>query len=73
MLRVETRDWFDALRKTPEAEASRLSEDERLIRQFLRGDAEGPITERRNASSFAEDLLGPDVVSPVPSVVSTKA
>lgn len=73
MLRVETRAWYDTLRKMSEQDAARMTEDERLIRQFLRGDAEGPITERRNAASFAEDLLGPGVVMPVPSVVSTKA
>jgi hypothetical protein len=29
-----------------------------LIRQFLRGDAEGPITRRRAQTNYADDLLG---------------
>jgi phospholipid/cholesterol/gamma-HCH transport system ATP-binding protein len=58
MLRVEAREWYDMLRKTPEDRADQLAPDERLIRQFLRGDAEGPITQRRAATNYAEDLLG---------------
>ena len=56
-LRVDTRANFDALRKTTEAEAAGLGETDRLIRQFLRGDAQGPITERKAATNYAEDLL----------------
>jgi len=47
MLAVQTREWFDQLRKTVETDAAGLSVDQRLIRQFLRGDAAGPITDRR--------------------------
>jgi len=56
-LRVDTRENFDALRKTSEADAAQLSDTDRLIRQFLRGDAQGPITERKAATNYAEDLL----------------
>jgi phospholipid/cholesterol/gamma-HCH transport system ATP-binding protein len=71
MLRVESRDWFDHLRSTTDVEP--LSTDERLIRQFLRGDAQGPITERRVAASYAEDLLGGAVrLTSVPSIESTR-
>jgi phospholipid/cholesterol/gamma-HCH transport system ATP-binding protein len=56
-LRVDTRENFDALRKTSEADAAKLSDTDRLIRQFLRGDAQGPITERKAATNYAEDLL----------------
>jgi len=56
-LRVDTRENFDALRKTTEADAAKLSDTDRLIRQFLRGDAQGPITERKAATNYAEDLL----------------
>ncbi|MCC6679105.1 MAG: ABC transporter ATP-binding protein [Phycisphaerales bacterium] len=73
VLRVDSREWFDQLRKTPEPQSAGLSEDERLIRQFLRGDAEGPITERQDQSSFEADLLG--AVRPVevtPSVEPTR-
>jgi phospholipid/cholesterol/gamma-HCH transport system ATP-binding protein len=58
MLRVESREWFDQLRSLPAERAASLSEDEQLIRQFLRGDAEGPITLRREATKYADDLLG---------------
>lgn len=81
MLRVDSRLWFERLRSM--ADPSTLSADERLIRQFLRGDAHGPITERRAAGSYAEDLLGGAVgrstegpggipVTPVPSIESTR-
>jgi phospholipid/cholesterol/gamma-HCH transport system ATP-binding protein len=52
------REVFDQLRKSTPEEAARMPEDRRLVRQFLRGDAEGPITERKAATSYAEDLLG---------------
>lgn len=58
MLRVGTREEFDALRRLPDEEAASLSERDRLIRQFLRGDANGPITERRALTNYADDLLG---------------
>ncbi|MEE9212514.1 MAG: ABC transporter ATP-binding protein [Phycisphaeraceae bacterium] len=65
MLVVERREYFDMLRQcggqtyAPEGGAARpLTEDERLIRQFLRGDAEGPITERKQSTNYADDLLG---------------
>ncbi len=57
MLAVESRQWYDDLRKSSEEEARGLGEKERLIRQFLRGDAEGPITERRADSGYEEDLM----------------
>lgn len=70
MLKVETREWYDNLRKLSDAEAHHLSSEERLIRQFLRGDAEGPITERRSEAAFEADLLGVpvDQILPTPSV-----
>jgi len=73
MVRVESRAWFERLRDLPGAEAKELSEDERLVRQFLRGDAEGPLTERRAATNFEEDLLGlRDVAPSIPSIESTR-
>ncbi len=57
VLRLAERAWFDALRRTPEERVADLSEDDRIIRQFLRGDADGPITTRRSGSSYADDLL----------------
>lgn len=74
MLRVESRAWYDELRKRTDEEAADLDEPERLIRQFLRGDAIGPITERRAESNFADDLLGidPNMVPKMPSVEATR-
>ena len=72
MLCVETRDYFNGLRKD---EAGNGTPDELLIRQFLRGDAEGPITQRKQTTNYAEDLLATgthlDVVRP--AVQATRA
>ncbi|MBL9031223.1 MAG: ABC transporter ATP-binding protein [Phycisphaerae bacterium] len=74
MLTVQPRQWFDDLRKTSAADAATLPEDQRLIRQFLRGDAEGPITKRRAATNYADDLLGGVAVEVVaPSVEATRS
>lgn len=73
MLTVEKRDWFDALRKTSEEQAALLNEDHRLIRQFLRGDAHGPLTARKAASNaYERALLGEVRNSPVPSIEPTR-
>jgi hypothetical protein len=73
MLKVESRAWFDRLRQMNDLAATGLSEDERLIRQFLRGDAEGPITDRRAKTHYADDLLGEVTEAPVaPSVETTR-
>jgi phospholipid/cholesterol/gamma-HCH transport system ATP-binding protein len=75
MLEVNTREHFDALRKTPVEQAQTMSEKDQLIRQFLRGDAEGPITRRKAMTNYEEDLLGGPVEAPresVRSVVSTR-
>ena len=69
VLRVGTREEFDVLRKKTDEEADGLSDDDRLIRQFLRGDAEGPLTQRRIETSYEEDLLG----EPPQSLVKTPA
>jgi phospholipid/cholesterol/gamma-HCH transport system ATP-binding protein len=58
MIAVESRDWFDDLRRVPESEASALDERQRLIRQFLRGDPEGPLTARRQTGSYERALFG---------------
>ena len=73
VLRVDTRDNFDALRKLPEADATSLPEADRLIRQFLRGDAQGPITERKAATNYAEDLLGTGLKkAPISAITPTR-
>jgi len=74
MIRVETRAWYDALRKSSETEAATRPEDERLIRQFLRGDAEGPITDRKDSGLLERALLGPPTgtVASMPSLTPTR-
>ncbi len=69
VLRIGTRDEFDALRTCSDADAPALPDDDRLIRQFLRGDPLGPLTERRVDDDYAEDLLG----IPLSGVVNTPA
>ena len=74
MLRVETRDWYDRIRKAGADQARELNDDERLIRQFLRGDADGPITTRRAMTNYADDLLASASEEPLaPSVEATRA
>ena len=73
VLRVDTRESFDALRKLGEPEAAKLPETDRLIRQFLRGDAQGPITERKAATNYAEDLLGTGLKkAPISAITPTR-
>lgn len=55
MLKIGTRGDFERLRDTPAEQLT--SEKDRLIRQFLRGDAQGPITDRKKTSDYEEDLL----------------
>ncbi len=55
MLKTGSRSEFEALR---DSDLARLkSEQDRLVRQFLRGDAVGPITDRRISSDYADDLI----------------
>ncbi len=69
VLLVGGREEFDRLRNAQ----GELPETQALIRQFLRGDAQGPITRRKQSTNYTEDLLGglPDE-APVPSVVSSR-
>jgi len=60
VLMVDKREEFDRIRKLPESEAKNLTEDQQIVYQFLRGAADGPITRRRSADDYREDLLGID-------------
>lgn len=53
VLRIGTLQEFAQLRDSSQAR----DETEALIRQFLRGDAEGPITRRRQSGNYEEDIL----------------
>lgn len=73
MLQVAGREWYDQLRKASPDEAMALPERERLMRQFLRGDAVGPLTDREaKSSSFEADLLGDAYVPSMPSIEATR-
>lgn len=78
VLHADERLWFEKLRSMGEEEAKRriegglMDEDQQLIRQFLRGDADGPITARRSASSYADDLLEGRHPNHPPAVQPTK-
>jgi len=54
MLKVGTLAEFQAIREGSPGD----DEECNLIRQFLRGDPEGPITQRRLSTGYEEDLLG---------------
>ena len=58
MLKIDSREAFEELRDWPAERISELDDTQQTIRQFLRGDAEGPITRRKEATNYAEDLLG---------------
>lgn len=75
MLVVESREYFETMRDTPLEQARAMTETDQLIRQFLRGDPEGPITRRKEDSSYEEDLLGTGAEvlrEKTPSIVTTR-
>ncbi len=53
VLKVAPRAEFEVLRNGPPTGDESLD----LIRQFLRGDSEGPITARRKSTGYEEDIL----------------
>jgi phospholipid/cholesterol/gamma-HCH transport system ATP-binding protein len=55
ILKAGTRREFESLRDSDPEQLQ--SEQDKLIRQFLCGDACGPITDRKQNSSYEEDLL----------------
>jgi phospholipid/cholesterol/gamma-HCH transport system ATP-binding protein len=57
MLALEDRSWFEALRDTT-TPIDQLPEEQALIRQFLRGEANGPLTQRKQSTNYEDDLLG---------------
>ena len=71
---IEDRAWYEELRDLSVEAAASRSEDERMIRQFLRGEAEGPLSRRRSEAGYEVDLFGPKVegVTATPSVQSTR-
>ncbi len=61
MIMVDRREAYEALRDHPGDRLDELDEDQQLIRQFLRGDPEGPMSETHTENSYEADLLGPDL------------
>jgi len=59
VLKMGPRSEFETLRDSPVEQLE--TEQDRLIRQFLRGDAEGPITRRKENSDYEEDILMMDL------------
>ncbi|RMH26634.1 MAG: ABC transporter ATP-binding protein [Planctomycetota bacterium] len=55
---VRERAWFERLRDLPAEEARSLNEGEALVRQFLRGELDGPLSRRGDPEAFARDLFG---------------
>ncbi|MEM9374472.1 MAG: ABC transporter ATP-binding protein, partial [Planctomycetota bacterium] len=74
MLAVNTRAWYEQLRDTPPDQAGSLTDDEQLIRQFLRGDPDGPLAARRSEQGYEQDLFGltSDRVTRTPSLEPTR-
>jgi phospholipid/cholesterol/gamma-HCH transport system ATP-binding protein len=74
MVMVDTRTRYEQLRDHPDDRVEELSETEQLVRQFVRGDSDGPITRRKAETNYAEDLLGELVpqTTTAPSVESTR-
>ncbi|MBW8040317.1 MAG: ABC transporter ATP-binding protein [Planctomycetes bacterium] len=55
ILKIGSRQEFEALR---DSEPDKLqSQQDKLVRQFLRGDAHGPITDRKLTRDYEDDLL----------------
>lgn len=71
VLVLEDRAYFENLRDT----VGELDTQSALIRQFLRGDPVGPLTERKEASGYAEDLLGlvPPKLASRPAIQATRS
>ena len=74
VLQIGTRDEFDDIRNLADDRIGELSQDARLIRQFLRGDPVGPITKRREETNYAEDLLkaADPMITRSPAVQATR-
>ena len=64
-LKIAPRQDYERIRTATREEAAMMSEDDRIVRQFIRGDASGPITDRRTLTSYADDLMG--LLAPLPA------
>lgn len=55
ILKMGTREEFEQLRDCGAEDCA--NDTDRLVRQFLRGEPEGPITKRRESSGYEDDLM----------------
>jgi phospholipid/cholesterol/gamma-HCH transport system ATP-binding protein len=55
IIKTGSRQEFEALRDSDPEKLQ--SQKDKLIRQFLRGDAQGPITDRKISGDYEDDLL----------------
>ncbi len=61
VLMNDTREAFERIRDWPQDQLDELDTTQLLIRQFLRGDAEGPMADAGpGEQAYADDLLGVD-------------
>jgi len=72
LVKIEERSWFEKLRDTGDEAAKALDRESQLIRQFLRGHAEGPITDRTDIEGYERALFGTSRSRGAPSVESTR-
>ena len=74
MLCVHERAWFEHLRDLDDEKTKLIDEDRQLVRQFLRGDPDGPLAARRDERGYSADLFGMtmDRVTRTPSVEPTR-
>lgn len=74
MIKVESLDWYRELRDSPPEVAATRPENDRLIRQFLRGEADGPLTQRQETRAYEEALFGVGTtVTQTPSLEPTRS
>ena len=73
ILAIDNRQYFERLRSDG-LDHHGLSESELLIRQFLRGDSHGPMTQRKQSTGYQDDLLGalPTRSAPRPAIRPTR-
>jgi len=73
ILATDRRQYFEQLRREG-LDPRGLSESEALIRQFLRGDSRGPMTQRKQSAGYQNDLLGalPTRRAPCPAIRPTR-
>ncbi|MFT5424149.1 MAG: phospholipid/cholesterol/gamma-HCH transport system ATP-binding protein [Phycisphaerales bacterium] len=74
MIKIADRVWWEQTRDAEPEHVAQMTQDELLIRQFLRGDPDGPLTERRSTDEYEIDLFGPvsGRVTSMPSVEPTR-